>query len=103
MCKRSTGSPFAVLVRISARSLAWKTGAPLMIYRSSPIARRGFCSKCGSPLFLQYDDDGLIRLTVGTLDHPERMVPTGHYGVEGRLAWAVIGVGLPEEETQERF
>nr|WP_308737972.1 GFA family protein [Rhizobium sp. TH2] len=64
---------------------------------------RGFCPECGSPLFLQYDDDDLIRLTAGSLDHPERRTPAGHYGSESRLAWADVGPGLPEEETREKF
>lgn len=52
------------------------------------------------PTLLQYDDDNLIRVTVGSLNHPERIHPAGHYGVESRLA--DIGSGLPEEETQQR-
>ena len=52
---------------------------------------------------LQYDDDELIRVTVGSLDRPEDIRPAGHYGVESRVAWANIGVGLPEEQTKEKF
>ncbi|WEZ86092.1 GFA family protein (plasmid) [Rhizobium sp. 32-5/1] len=102
MCKRSTGGGFAVLVQARRASLTWSNGSPA-IFRSSPIATRGFCPTCGSPLFLQYDGDGLIRLTAGSLDHPELIRPAGHYGVESRLQWADIGAGLPEEETKERF
>ena len=102
MCKRATGGPFAVLARARRDALTWTKGRPA-IYRSSPIATRGFCSQCGTPLFLQYDDDDLIRLTAGSLDHPEKISPAGHYGVESRLAWADIGAHLPAEETKERF
>jgi hypothetical protein len=42
-------------------------------------------------------------MTVGSLDHPEDIRPAGHYGVESRVAWANIGVGLPEEQTKEEF
>ncbi|WP_261316655.1 GFA family protein [Rhizobium leguminosarum] len=35
-------------------------------------ATRGFCGKCGTPLYLQYDGDELIRVTVGSLDHPDQ-------------------------------
>lgn len=101
MCRRATGGPFAVLVRAKLSEIVWS--APPAVYRSSPIAKRGFCPECGSPLFLQYDDDDVIRLTAGTLDHPERVSPSGHYGVESRLSWTDCGAGLPEEETKERF
>jgi hypothetical protein len=102
MCKRSTGGGFAVLVQARRASLTCTNGLPA-VFRSSPIASRGFCPTCGSPLVLQYDSDDLVRLTAGSLDHPEQIKPAGHYGVESRLPWANIGPGLPEEETKERF
>ncbi|WP_245512244.1 GFA family protein [Rhizobium leguminosarum] len=60
MCKKATGGPFAVLVQARIDDLAWTAGTPTS-YRSSPIATRGFCGKCGTPLYLQYDGDELIR------------------------------------------
>jgi hypothetical protein len=102
MCKKATGAPFAVLVRISEADLHWE-GAKPAIFRSSPIATRGFCPNCGSPLLLNYDDDDFIRLTAGSLDHPELVRPEGHYGVESRLPWVDCWNDLPSEETQERF
>lgn len=73
------------------------------IYRSSPIAQRGFCPDCGSPLFLKYDDDDRFRVTGGTLDHPETIAPAYHYGIESRLPWMDCDNGLPEEKTRESF
>jgi hypothetical protein len=102
MCKRATGGAFAVLVQARRDKLKWTNEQPSE-FRSSPIATRGFCPECGTPLYLQYDGDDLIRVTVGSLDHAERICPAGHYGVESRLPWANIGTGLPEEETKERF
>ncbi len=106
MCRKATGSPFATLIWFSRGAVAWIRGAPKR-YRSSPIAERGFCENCGTPLFLQYFPPHRcaheIALAVGSLDHPEHAVPQYHYGVEGRLPWADCGKGLPEKETQERF
>jgi hypothetical protein len=85
-----------------AFGFGWATGKP-SVYRSSPIATRGLCADRGTSLFLRYDGDELIRLTAGSLDHPEGIRPAGHYGVESRLRWAECGPGLPEEETQERW
>ncbi|ASW09711.1 GFA family protein [Rhizobium sp. CNPSo 4039] len=101
MCRRATGGPFAVLVQVDLADIEWTT--PPAVYRSSPIAERGFCPICGSPLFLHYFDDDVLRITAGTLDDPDRIAPAGHYGVESRLRWAMCGDGLPEEETRERF
>jgi hypothetical protein len=102
MCRKATGGPFAVLVRFEASAVQWEGEKPA-VYRSSPIATRGYCPDCGGPLYLQYDDDDRIRLTAGSLDHPERITPTGHYGIESRVPWADCGAGLPGRETEERF
>jgi len=64
---------------------------------------RGFCSQCGSPLFLRYDEDNRIRLTGGSLDHRETVSPQYHDGAESRLPWVDCGRGLPEQETEESF
>ena len=58
-------------------------------------ASRGFVRPVEARCFCTYPDD------VGSLDRPED-TPAGHFGVESRVAWA-IGVGLPEEQTNEMF
>ncbi len=44
------------------RGLAW--------FRSSAVARRGFCRECGSSLFWRRDGSGRISVAAGTLDGP---------------------------------
>lgn len=102
MCKRATGGAFAVLAQVRLKDVSW-TGRQASSYRSSPIATRGFCRRCGTPLYLQYDGDEVIRFTAGCLDNPEGLEPSGHYGVESRLAWADIAIDLPAEKTKERW
>lgn len=103
MCRRATGSAFAVLAWIPLRSLRWAGDGRPVERRSSPIARRGFCGRCGTPLTLAYDGSDEIALHAGTLDRPEAFPPGYHYGVESRLAWADCGAGLPSGETKERW
>lgn len=45
-------------------------------------------SYCGTPLYLAYDGRDDFALAVGSLDTPEGVTPTHHYGAEGRLPWA---------------
>ncbi|MBZ9794391.1 GFA family protein [Mesorhizobium sp. ES1-4] len=54
MCRRCTGSAFAVLAWVPSPSLRWLGERPFHC-RSSPIAQRGFCRDCGSPVPLAYD------------------------------------------------
>lgn len=86
---------------IAARAAAPLAGLVPASYRFSPIATRGFCPTCGTPLYLQYDDDSRIRLLVGTVDQPDNLLPQSHYGVEGRLKWIDCNGRLPEEDTTE--
>jgi hypothetical protein len=102
MCRRATGGVFAVLVWFKQEAIRWMGEAP-RVHRSSPIAARGFCGACGSPLFLRYDGRDDIALTAGSLDEPERFPARHHYGAESRVAWVDCGAELPATETQERF
>ncbi|QCI96233.1 GFA family protein (plasmid) [Novosphingobium sp. EMRT-2] len=107
MCRRSTGSAFAILAWVRWDDVGW-IGDTQISYRSSPIAVRSFCGDCGSPLTIHYDEaSGVateeVAFHVGTLDHPGRVTPAYHYGVEGRLPWADCGAGLPERETEESW
>lgn len=103
MCRRATGSAFAVLAWVPADSLRWIGDGRPAERRSSPIARRSFCGRCGTPIGLIYDDGDEIALHVGTLDRPGDVPPGHHYGIEGRLAWVDCGAALPSRRTKERW
>lgn len=103
MCRRATGSAFAVLAWVSSGSVSWLGEAPT-VRRSSPIAERGFCQACGSPLTLSYDaDPGQIALHIGTFDRPGELEPHHNYGSSQRLGWVCCGVDLPNRDTEERW
>src|SRR5579872_4414841 len=86
ICRRTTGSAFAVLAWFPTRSVVWRGLAPVE-RRSSDIAERAFCGRCGSPLFLKFDDSPEIGLMLGAFDRPDLLVLAYHYGVEARLPW----------------
>lgn len=60
-----TNAALADFSLTGARHLKW--------YRSSKIARRGFCAKCGSSLFWQRHGGATIGIAAGTLDSPTRL------------------------------
>jgi hypothetical protein len=102
MCRRWTGAAFATLVWFKRRDVIW-TGKQPKLYRSSPIAVRSHCDFCGTPIHLEYDGGDEMAFPAGTLDHPEDIRPTHHYGIEGRLDWADVGFNLPGSRTRERW
>lgn len=101
MCQQATGGPFAVWCAFAAEAVEWTRGSP-RIFRSSPIAERGFCADCGTPLLFRYvDAPERLSLAAGSLDHPERLQPEAHWGVESRLSWASPADGLPARRTED--
>jgi hypothetical protein len=102
MCRRWTGGAFATLVWFKKESVLWGGSRP-KVFRSSPIARRSHCETCGSPIHLAYDDGDEIAFAAGSLEHPETLSPTHHYGIESRLGWADVGLALPGQATREQW
>ena len=62
------------LVVADRRKLKW--------YKSSPIARRGFCSSCGSQLFWEPAHGKHISVSAGSLDQPTGLHPGQHIFTE---------------------
>ena len=47
------------------------------------------------------DKPDWIAVFVGSLDHPERAVPTEHLSVESQLPWHEIADDLPRKRTED--
>jgi hypothetical protein len=100
MCQKQTGAPFSVMANFPRSALKW-TGKERKLRRSSPLAVRGFCADCGSPLSFEYGDSDHTSVSVGCLDKPERAIPTQHGGIESKLAWVTLGDHLPTERVDD--
>jgi hypothetical protein len=88
MCQRATGGVSIAFKSVRIADLEWTTQAPER-YRSSPIAQRGFCRECGTPLTFEFlSPDETMDLTVGSFDQPNRFVPRHHFAAESlHEAW----------------
>lgn len=80
MCQRWSGTVAVAFKTVAKPSLHWDT--PPDYFPSSPIARRGHCAACGTPLVFEYRDGDECDLTVGSFDDPYRFRPTLNYAVE---------------------
>jgi len=66
------------------------------IYASSPGVERSFCGSCGTQLTYTADFlQGLVDVTVASLDDPEALPPRMHIWESRRLAWLTVADGLP--------
>lgn len=99
MCQRATGGVAAAFVNAPIDAVRWESEADW--YASSPIAKRPFCSQCGTPLGFRFNDGDKIDLTVGSFDDPSRFVPAGHTGTEHlHEAWLDTSA-LPRQTSSE--
>jgi len=102
MCQKATGAPFASFADIEKRDFAWTRGKPAA-FRSSSVAERDFCAKCGTPLSYRRIDGDRIEIMTGTFDRPDHIAPTLQYGTESRLGWVVGIANLPSHTTLENY
>jgi hypothetical protein len=100
MCRRATGGVSVAFCNVQKPDIVWTTREP-DYYASSPIARRGFCSACGTPLTFEYPDSEKFDLTIGSFDDPGFFRPDHHFSVETRLEPWVDTSALPGYRLEE--
>lgn len=99
MCQRATGGVSVAFKNVKQADLVWESQPDW--YQSSPIARRPFCSGCGTPLGFEYLESENCDLTIGSFDDPSAFRPTTQFGMESRLqAWVDVS-GLPGMRCDE--
>ena len=99
MCQHATGGVSIALKSVKKAGVRW-TREPDR-YKSSPIASRGFCSACGTPLTFEFPDSSTMDLTVGSFDNPDQFRPTCHFAVESWHAAWLDTRSLPTYRTDE--
>ena len=95
MCRRANAAPAVAWAMYEEGQVVFRKGA-VTVYESSPGARRGFCSRCGTQISFSADYiPGLVDITIGSLDDPGRVPPTLHYWDSTRLPWVEFADHLP--------
>ena len=89
----ATSAQRADFVLVETKGLKW--------FQSSPIARRGFCSECGSALFW---DDGRneVSINVGSLDQPCGLTIERHIFVDDKGDYYSIDDEIPKFAGYDR-
>lgn len=95
MCQRLHGNfgPHSKARKVDIKitrdnGLAW--------YKTSEIARRGFCRECGSSLFWEPFDLDATGIIAGSLDGPTGLKTIGHIFVAEKCDFHEITDGLPQ-------
>ena len=99
-CRRATGGPYAVSVRLEADKLS-VTGETRSYTTTSdagkPITRH-FCPACGSPLFTLTPGGPTAFVKAGAFDDPAVVRPTVEIWTRSAVSWNRVPDGLERHE-----
>jgi hypothetical protein len=80
MCRRAHAVPAVAWAMFRDDQIRFIAGLPKS-YAASAEGTRGFCAACGTQIsFTATYIPALIDIAVGSLDQPEAISPTRHYG-----------------------
>ena len=82
MCQRASGNISLSMKNVKKSAVTWEREPDY--YQSSPIARRAYCSQCGTSLTFEFPDSENMDLIVGSFDDPSRFRPVHQ---RGSSAW----------------
>lgn len=100
MCRKATGGMAAAFVQLPREAIVWEREPDW--YQSSPIARRGFCGACGTPLAFDFIDSGTdMDVTLGSLDDAAFFRPVAHAGAESAIEAWLDTRGLPRHYSAQ--
>ncbi|MBV8682800.1 MAG: GFA family protein, partial [Caulobacteraceae bacterium] len=98
-CRRATGGVSIAFKNVPVKSVTWTLEPDW--HQSSPIARRPFCSRCGTPLGFRYLDSQHMDLTVGSFDEPAVFRCTSNFSIETALPNWLDTSHLPGKRLDE--
>lgn len=101
ICQKLSGTPAAIDALVKPGTMKFIRGEP-KFYQSSPFAKRGFCEECGSRLFWTAPEKrDWDNIPIGSLDNPEKVLPSEHICVESQISWYKVNEDLPHNSSDE--
>ena len=79
-------------------------GAEPQEYKTSELAKKGFCSTCGTTIYnTHYFPEVLdiYTIRVAAMDHPADFPPEWHFGIENQMPWLEINDNLPRVSADD--
>lgn len=94
-CRKTSGHFVTATAVGSDRLEIDDTQKALTWYRSSDVARRGFCDRCGSSLFWQSDGEDVVSIMAGTLEGATGLHTAMHIFVADRGDYYELDDSIP--------
>ncbi len=96
-CRKTSGHYWAA-TNVPTEALKITKADRLKWFQSSEVARRAFCTECGSSLFYQFDGAGTTAIGAGTLDGDTGLDSIKHIFVGEKGDYYDIADGLPQHD-----
>ena len=95
MCQKAAGAAFVTWAGFPIEKFEIVKGKPAL-YKSSAIAERTFCKKCGTALTFQFfENRKRMGVSVCSLDDPASVTPKDHIWTSTQIRWLHLDDGLP--------
>ena len=97
ICQLNSGSPAMAFATVPVEDWGYEQGSDLVgTFKSSDFGHRGFCTRCGTPLFMRVDHQAeTLDFSIATLDEPDSVAPGFHIFYEEHIGWAAACDALP--------
>ena len=99
-CRRAHGAPFVTWAGFDADQVSIDPDASPTWYESSAGAARGFCPRCGSPMFFKSQRwPGELHVARALIADALDRAPTAHVYFESHVPWLDVNDDLPKKRS----
>jgi hypothetical protein len=96
-CRKFSGSAFSTFGGIEKSKFKFESGeSKVSYYKKSEASNMASCSICGSSLFADKPQKGLVHIRLGTLVDEPSLKPQAHVFVGSKAPWYEITDTLPQ-------
>ncbi|HBG98022.1 MAG: GFA family protein [Rhodobacteraceae bacterium] len=95
-CRKISGHYWAALL-VDGAALRLIRDDGLRWFQSSENTRRGFCSRCGTPLFWDHAGEDTISVSMGAFDAPTGLTLRKHIHCASKGDYYALTDGVPQE------
>ena len=99
-CRKFSGAACSAFLGVKAADMEIVAGDATLFgsHWKSATTRMRFCQACGSSLYVEKLQQGVVHVRMGTLDGPSPVQPMAHVFVGSKAAWFEITDALPQFE-----
>ena len=94
-CSKTHGN-FASYTSTFEKNIIYKTKKTLKWYKSSKLAKRGFCNKCGASIFFKSIGTKNIHIAAGMFNKPVKLKTIMNIFIKGKLEYYKLDHNIPK-------